>query len=151
MQVGSFNRDRSTAAKSGNTRVAIASLTTRLDSIDDDYHDLRSAVLGLGKRIDDLGSSINAKIDQRSQPQWQTYIAGAMLLGGLFFAFIAPIQETQKTMTAAIRDTVLEHRGHEAHDEAILERRNELFLTAKEFGQYQKRIDDRLTSIEKAR
>jgi hypothetical protein len=33
-----------------DSRIAIAELSTKIESIDHDYQDLRSAVLGLGKR-----------------------------------------------------------------------------------------------------
>ena len=112
-----------------NTRVALAKLATRLDSIDTDYSGLSAAVVSLGKRIDDLGSSINAKIDQRSQPQWPTYISGAMLLGGLFFAFISPIQQNQ---TKA--------------DNAIIAAR-EASVSRDEYREYKLRIDNAIGTL----
>lgn len=75
--------------------VAVAELAARQDAFESDLRNISKSVGDLAARIDNLGSSINAKIDQRSQPQWQTYIAGAMLLGGMFFAFISPIQKQQ--------------------------------------------------------
>jgi septal ring factor EnvC (AmiA/AmiB activator) len=124
-----------------DSRIAIAELSTKIESIDHDYQDLRSAVLGLGKRIDDLGSSINAKIDQRSQPQWQTYIAGAMLLGGMFFAFIAPIQDTNRNQDNALRDLVGEHRKFVKDVGDELTRRNDIFVTVRTHDDLVKRID----------
>jgi len=130
-----------------DTRIALAEVTTRLDSINSDYHDLRSAVAGLGKRIDDLGSSINTKIDQRSQPQWQTYIAGAMLLSGLFFAFISPIQQKQSDDERDIRAAIEKHDVFVRDITSEFTHRNELFVSQDEHKEYKLRIDNTLNYL----
>jgi hypothetical protein len=136
--------------KEESDRVALVELATRLDAIDTDYHDLRAAVVGLGKRIDDLGSSINAKIDQRAQPQWQTYIAGAMLLGGMFFAFISPIQRTQDDLRTAILKVDTDHHTFEKEMATAFTNRNSLFVSVREHDEFKKRIDDKIdrTSVQ---
>ena len=140
-------KDSAASRGRDDTRVALAELSSRLDAIDADYHDLRTAVVGLGKRIDEMGNAINAKIDQRSQPQWQTYIGGAMLLGGLFFAFISPIQQNQVMLAAAIKDGVTEHRAFVKEVTDTLDRRNELFVGQKEHQEYKLRVDNSLVDL----
>lgn len=138
---------RQSDQQSQSDRIALVELATRLDAIDTDYHDLRAAVVGLGKRIDDLGSSINAKIDQRSQPQWQTYIAGAMLLGGMFFAFISPIQRVQDELRAGILKVEDSHQAFEKEMSATLNARNLQFVSVREHEEFKKRIDDKIDGI----
>lgn len=130
-----------------DSRIALAELSTRLDSMDADYTDLRSAVVGLGSRIDALGSSINAKIDERARPQWQTYIAGAMLLGGLFFAFIEPIQRTQIERGVQIANLGIEHKLFVKDVGDTLERRNNLFVGQAEHREYRARVDDAINGL----
>jgi len=130
-----------------DARIGLVELSTRLDAIDSDYGELRSVVVGLGKRIDDAMSSINAKIDQRFQPQWQTWIAGIGLVGAVFFAFIAPIQQQQKDHASLIKDLAVEHRNFVQSIGAELNRRNELFVQQSEHREYRARIDNALNGI----
>lgn len=130
-------------------RIKLAELSSSISALDTDYRDLRTTVINLGKRIDDAMTSINAKIDQRFQPQWQTYIAGAMLVGGLFFAFIAPIQGIQKDHGTDIKAISQEHRDFVKDMRNVLDHRNDLFPTQKEFKEYQSHTSDLLSSIRK--
>ena len=89
-----------------DTRVALADVNARLQAIDDDQHDLRKTVVALAGRIDAVGMSINAKIDQMIRPQWQTWIGGGLLavtvLSGAWLAGVAPLKENQLTTQKAV-------------------------------------------------
>ena len=122
-------------------RVALAELSARQEAFESDLRNLSGAVLGLGKRIDEMGSSINAKIDQRSQPQWQTYIAGAMLLGGLFFAFIAPIQHDEDALHGAVLKLDSQHRDFEKDVQAKFDTRSQQFVTIREHDEFKARVE----------
>lgn len=122
-------------------RVALAEVAARQDAFESDLRNLSGAVLGLGKRIDEMGSSINAKIDQRSQPQWQTYIAGAMLLGGLFFAFIAPIQHDEDFLHASVTKLDSQHRSFEKDVQAKFDARTNQFVTIREHDEFKARME----------
>lgn len=126
---------------SDDVRISIAELATHIDSLDSDYADLRNSLGNIAKRIDELGSSINAKIDQRSQPQWQTYIAGAMLLGGMFFAFISPLNKTDDILSQSIRDLVTEHRRFVTSVNDEFTRRNDMFVNSKTHSDLVDRIN----------
>ena len=125
-------------------RVAVAELATRLESIDRDYGEIRSMVSALGLRIDEIATSINTKLDARSAPQYMTMIAAATMVGGVFFAFIAPIQRTQEERGLEIRRLDSEQRAFVKDMSDTLQRRSELFLTNREHAESQRRIDQQL-------
>ena len=133
--------NRSNINNHDDGRVAIAEVAARQDAFESDLRNISGAVLSLGKRIDEMGSSINAKIDQRSQPQWQTYIAGAMLLGGLFFAFIAPIQHDEDSLHAAVLKLDSQHRLFEREVQAKFDIRSGQFVTIREHDEFKTRME----------
>lgn len=130
-----------------DVRIALAEMAARQDSVDSDLQDVRHAVVNLGKRIDEMGSSINAKIDQRSQPQWQTYIGAAGLLGMLFFAFIAPLKEKDADLGRDIARIETKHVSFEKDVVDTLAARNLLFVSQVEHREYRTRIDERLSDL----
>lgn len=124
-----------------NGDAALATLEARQDAFESDLQNLSGAVLGLGKRIDEMGASINAKIDQRAQPQWQTYIMAATLIGGLFFAFINPIQREQDTLQSEVRQNTGDHRAFEKEVQSKFDMRSQQFVTVREHDEFKARID----------
>jgi len=132
-----------------DVRIALAEMVTRQDSVDSDLQEVRHAVINLGKRIDEMGSSINAKIDQRSQPQWQTYIAGAMLLGAMFFAFINPLKDKDNDLDRAILKVEASLGVFEKRTGDDLAARNLLFVSQTEHKEYRTRIDEKLSDLSK--
>lgn len=139
-------------------RIKLAELASSLEAADNDYRDLRATVLNLGKRIDetvvnlvkridDMASSINSKIDQRFQPQWQTWIAGIMLVGAAFFSFIQPIQNTNVELRDMIKGVTGNHQQFVRDVNAEFNRRNEIFIQRTEHVEYRSRIDNALNGI----
>ena len=130
-----------------DVRIALAEMATRQDSVDTDLQEVRQAVVNLGKRIDDMGASINAKIDQRSQPQWQTYIGVAALLGGLFFAFIGPLKEKDGDLDREIGKVQIKQDNFEKDVNTTLKERNSLFVSQPEHKEYRLRVDDKFADM----
>jgi len=117
--------------------VALAALAARQDAFESDLKNLSSAVVGLGNRIDDAVASINSKIDQRSQPQWQTYIMAATLIGGLFFAFISPLQrDADKTASEVSRIDSQHHAFEKETDNK--------FVSIREHEEFKKEVNDKI-------
>ena len=119
-------------------RVLIAELSAKVTKVDDDYSELRSTVIQLSRHIDDVGQSINDKIDAIVRPQWQTYIsAGGLMfamLAALWGAGISPIKETQIA------------RG------AVLERLTDFVIkNDKELVSELKRVDEKYAEIIRSR
>ena len=128
--------------------VALAALAARQDAFESDLKNLSSAVVGLGNRIDDAVSSINSKLDQRSQPQWQTYIMAATLIGGLFFAFISPIQHDIDRLTTNQGYLDQQHRGFEKEVQNKLDTRSQQFVTVREHDEFKSRIDQQSRHVD---
>ena len=133
---------------SHNEDAALATLEARQDAFESDLQNLSGAVLGLGKRIDEMGASINAKIDQRSQPQWQTYIMAATLVGALFFAFITPIQREQDALQLDVRQNTNEHRIFEKEVQTKFDMHSQQFVTVREHDEFKARIDQQSRHID---
>lgn len=126
-----------------DVNVGLVRLSSRLDHFDEDYRDLRASLATQWKRMDELttsitakiealGSSINDKIEQANKPQWQTYISGALLIGSIFYAFITPIQKAQEVQDHRIEETMREHRTFVTDVTNEFARRNSIFVTQKE-------------------
>lgn len=132
-----------------DVRVQLAGLSARQKALDQDLGDVRQAVVNLGTRIESLATTINAKLDDRFRPQWQTYIAGAIALGGFAAMFwtagISPIKDTLSLHVIEMNEIKSSAREHDRADAAILERRNELFVTQREHIEFKLRMDERAT------
>lgn len=125
--------------------VALVKLSSQVDAITEDYRDLRSEVGGVGRRVDDLATSIttkiesaiqsiNTKLEEKGKPNWQAMLMAASVIGAAFFAFINPLEKMQDRL-----DT--EHKQFEKSVTAEFNRRNDIFTTHKEHADLKTRVD----------
>lgn len=128
-------------------RIVAARISARQAAMDSEFRDLRHMVVNLGDKIDAFATSINSKIEQRSQPQWQTYISGAILLGGLFFAFITPIQNNQHELATSLHEVDTEHRTIDRSIRDDLNKRMDTLITRNEFREFRSTVNAQLSEI----
>lgn len=125
--------------------VALVKLSSQVDAITEDYKDLRTEVGGVGRRIDELASSISAKIEttfqsinikleEKGKPNWQALLMAAGFVGAAFFAFISPMEKN-------IDRIQLEHAQFVKDVNVEFTRRNDIFVTAKEHNDLKSRVD----------
>lgn len=73
---------------------AFAQLAQQVSTLEDDYTDIKSTIVGLDRKFTDTLSSVatrfetalasvNAKLDERGRTQWPTLIAAGMFLLGV--------------------------------------------------------------------
>jgi len=140
---------RSLLENSDDMRVVLAQVAARVEAIDNDYTDLRGSVVEMGRRIEQIGEGINAKIDAFTRPNYQVYIAfGSMVLvlfGAFWTAGISPIKDVQVTRGAAIAEIDSRMRAHDKEDSDNRERHKArdqaLFVTKNEHNEFRSRLE----------